>query len=76
MTMDDPLYRRQTHSGAIVIFCAVQPLEHAKQFVGIAHIKPHTIVPNKKDSLVAILLAADDDVRLVSFAGKFQGIAQ
>src|SRR5208282_5278358 len=60
--VDDALHGHQSHSGALKIFGAMEPLEDAEQFVGVLHAETHAIVPDEDHAVaVAFGLAEFDD---------------
>src|SRR6202012_3047215 len=59
LALNYTMHNGEPHSRAFKILGAMQPLEHAEQFVGIFHIEACTIVPHKKDIEVVLLFAAD-----------------
>jgi len=44
MALDDPLHDGESDAGSLILFGRMQSLKHAKQFVGIPHVKADTVV--------------------------------
>src|SRR5438093_9370425 len=42
--VDDPLHDGQADAGALVVLGVVQPLEHAEELVGVAHVEADAVV--------------------------------
>src|SRR5438874_12336468 len=42
--MHDPVDNGQPHAGAVVVLGAMQPLKHAEQLVGVAHVEAGPVV--------------------------------
>ena len=53
VTLNDALDDRQADAGALEILRAMQPLEHAEQLVGVAHVETGAIVANKEHAFAA-----------------------
>src|SRR5690606_25718067 len=62
VTLDHPPHVGQTDPGSLIIFPAMQPLEHPKQLVCILHVETHSIVFDPNDYLAVLLQAADLDL--------------
>ena len=68
---------RKSDPGALVVLCAVQPLEDAEQLVGILHVETNAVVPHKICFRRPIdALAAHVDGRMLAAAREFQRVAQ
>ncbi len=76
VAVDNTLHGGQPHSSTLKLVCAVQPLEHAKKFVFVPHIKAYTVVFDEKDALTVCLLEADLDYRRLPATGEFEGIGK
>jgi hypothetical protein len=72
--LDDFLHRGQPnpHTGEFILL--VQPLERDIQFVGIAHIKSGTVVPDEINRLPLLMHEAELDPCVLVHAGVFDGI--
>src|ERR1700735_2476084 len=55
MLLNNPLHRRQTYPCAVKLFLAVQTLKHPEQLVGVFHVKPHSVVPDKDGGRVVTI---------------------
>ncbi len=58
MAMNNSLNGRQPYSRSLKLVGMMQALKHAKQFVGILHIKPCSIIPDKDDHFVEVFIGA------------------
>src|SRR6202022_1785057 len=47
MAMDDPLHNGQSNAGSFEFIGAMQPLEHAKEFVCVLHVKSGSVVAHE-----------------------------
>src|SRR5919206_1152010 len=55
MVVDDALHDREAHSRAGIVLGPVQPLEHPKELVGVAHVEAGAVVAHKVDGFAALL---------------------
>src|SRR5213594_3289992 len=76
MPVDDALDDGETDTGPFVFLSPVQALEHAKEFVRVAHVKAGAIVFNKVDRFAGSFLATDFNFAQVAFAGVLEGIGE
>ena len=76
MAVDNTLHGGQPHSSTLKLVCAVQPLEHAKKFVFVPHIKAYTVVFDEIDALAVFLFAADLDDRRLALARELERIGE
>ena len=54
----------------------MQPLEDAKEFIGIPHIEPHPVVADEHDQLLVGGVGADLDPGFRAGAGIFQCVGE
>src|SRR6185369_16546083 len=66
VALDDTLHDCQTDAGTCEILCAMQPLKHVEQLVGILHVEADTVVADQEDLLVAYLARTDLDDGVVA----------
>src|SRR5919202_2155045 len=76
MAVDDALRDREAHSSACIVLGTMQPLEHPKEFVGVAHVEADAVVAHKVDRLPALLAPPHSDAGHVPVGGKFEGVGQ
>ncbi len=62
MPLDDALHQRQTDACALEFGRRVKPLEDAKQFVLVSHVKTDAIVRHFVDDLVPIHAPVNTDI--------------
>ena len=75
MPLHDSLHDRQTDAGALELLGAVEPLEDAKQLVGVFHLESRTVVPDEVRQLARAGGTADLDRRLGARARELPGVA-
>jgi hypothetical protein len=75
MPLHDPLHDRQTDAGALEVLGAVEPLEDAKQLVGIRHLKSRAVVLDEVRQFAGARGAADFDCRPGARARELPGVA-
>src|SRR2546428_12958217 len=51
--LDNPVHDGKPDTGSFVILASVQPLEDAKQFVGILHVEAGPVVADEEDGALA-----------------------
>ena len=73
---DDSLNDGEADTSAFEFLLVVQSLKNAEQSIRIAHFKPRSIVANKINSFLIVLLAADFHQRAGLVAGEFERIGQ
>jgi hypothetical protein len=61
MVVDDSLDYRQPYADPFEFVGPVQPLERAKEVLGIAHVETRTVVPDEIHSFSPDILASDFD---------------
>src|SRR2546421_5170451 len=76
VAVDDALRDRQADAGAVIVLGAVQPLEHPKELVGVAHVEADAVVAHKIHGLPALRAPAHGDTRHVAVGGKLEGVGQ
>jgi hypothetical protein len=76
VTVDYPLYCRQTDACSRKLRGCVKTLEGAKEFAGMGHVKPLAIVPDKTGRLPFLDNCAELNLWLRFSAGKLPCIAQ
>src|SRR5947209_5640035 len=76
VAVDDALHDREAHSSACIVLGTVQPLEHPKEFVGVAHVEADTVVAHKVGALAALLARTYGDAGHIPVGGKLEGIGQ
>src|SRR2546427_536108 len=76
MPVDDTLDDGETDTGPFVFLSPVQALEHAKEFVHVAHVKASAIVFDKVNGFAVSLLARDFNLCDLAFAGVLEGIGE
>jgi hypothetical protein len=54
MAVNDTTDVRQPYAGALEVFCAVETLEDAEEFVGISHVESDAVIANKEHRFVWI----------------------
>src|SRR5581483_10416382 len=68
VAVDDALHDRQADAGPLEIFGAMQPLEHAKELVGVFHVEADSVVADEEDPFTAVVAGADLHRRAVTLA--------
>src|SRR5205809_5532570 len=76
MAMNDALHNGQPDSGSLKVPVGMKPLKNVKQFAGVLHIKPDTVVFHKKSRFSALRPASHFDASQVAGARVFNSIAQ
>lgn len=61
MLLNNALHSRQTHPCAFEIFWAMQPLEDAKELVGVLHAESDSVVTDVHDSVPILFFLAHFD---------------
>ena len=74
--MDNALHDRQPHSSAFILSRAMQPLEDAKELVGILHVKAYAVNPHKVDLLVPLLQTANLDPGYLSMRRELERVGE
>ena len=74
MFADDPFNRRQPHTCPLEFLLPMQPLKDAEEFVGIAGIKPDTVVLHELGVVVGAGLARDFNPAHFAVCCKFEGV--
>src|SRR5437588_4428594 len=71
---NDAVHTGQSHSCTLKFFLQVQSLKHSKEFIGIFHVKPYSIVtdPKNRVSVLHVLAYLNESIR--PGAGEFDGI--
>src|SRR5919201_3572561 len=73
VAVDDALHDRKAHSSAGIVLGPVQPLEHPKEFVGVAHVEAGAVVAHQVDRPPALLTPPHGDAGHVPVGGKLEG---
>src|ERR1700722_8592760 len=76
MPVNDPLHYCQADTGAGKIANGMKPLECAKEFMHIGHVKANSVVTNVVNRGAVQLGCAKLDPSRRMLAGKFPGIAE
>src|SRR5258706_7105444 len=74
VAMDDAANVGQPNASALKVRRAVQALKNAKEFVGVTHVEPYTVVAHKNDVLGCRGAAADFNLCRFARASVFEGI--
>ena len=76
MAAHDALHRGQAHARALEVAAAVQPLEHAEQPVGKAHVEARAVVADHIAGPAVLHLGLEAQHRLRHLGAVLPGIAQ
>ena len=76
VAMDDPLTEGQAYARTLKFFLTMQALEHAKEFVGIGHVKTGAIVLDSVNHCSLFNAAANMDFGGIALAGKLNGVGE
>ena len=76
MAVDNATNVRQTNAGTLEIGGAMQSLENAEQFVGVAHVESHSIIANENDVLTLIIGTPDLNPRLFAWSRILKRIGE
>src|SRR5262249_17416287 len=74
MSRNNTLYDGQAYTCALILLGIMEPLKNAEEFIGIPHIKTHTIVLNKIHGFSIHLLTTDFDATGVTFPRELQRV--
>src|SRR5881394_4631177 len=73
--LDDALRQGQPHAGALEFVRPMEPLKHAEQLVGIAHVEPDAVIAHEVDDRLSLASRSDLDLRMGPAATELEGIA-
>src|SRR5439155_12198276 len=76
MAMDDAMDGSQADAMPAKFVAGMETLKWGKQFVGVGHVVPYTIVADKEDGRGLMFDASEFDARVRCFGGEFPGIFQ
>jgi hypothetical protein len=76
MSMNDPRDGGQSNADAFEFVVPMQPLKRAEQVLCVGHIESGTVVSDKVNRFVIILLRSEGDLRYLFVARVFPGIVQ
>ena len=76
MLVDDSLHGRQPDARPLEILRPMQPLEHAKQLVGVPHVESNSVVPDEEGALTVPCRLANLDHRDVARSGVLDRVGE
>src|SRR5271168_4658384 len=76
MSRNDPLYGRQTDSGAFKLRILMQPLKGREELVGVLHIETGAVIHDVENRLVSLSLLPECDLGQWLFRRIFPGVPE